>query len=151
MGAPAELPGHRGSRSRPRKPSTHCRNASAGAVSRPGIAFVLLLPGKRQVRRTPVSAARLAVGVRGHLADPALRPLFLAGFVLMGGFVTLYNFIGYRLMQAPFGLSAAVVGLVFLAYLGGTTSAAVAGRVADRFGRRRMFVAAVLLAIAATP
>lgn len=114
-----------------------------------GVAFVALLPPQRRVDRPPVSAARLASGVRGHLADAALRRLFLAGFVLMGGFVTLYNFIGYRLMQAPFGLSASAVGLVFLAYLGGTVSSAVAGRVADRFGRPRVFVAAVLLAIAA--
>ena len=114
-----------------------------------GFAFVVLLPRQRHARRTPVSAVRLATSVRDHLAAPALRRLFLAGFVLMGGFVTLYNFIGYRLMQAPFGLSAAAVGLVFLAYLGGTVSSAVAGRIADRFGRPRVFVAAVLLAIAA--
>jgi YNFM family putative membrane transporter len=114
-----------------------------------GGAFLLLLPPQRHVHRTTVPTARLLAGVRGHLGNPALRRLFLAGFVLMGGFVTLYNFIGYRLMQAPFGLSAAAVGLVFLAYLGGTVSSAVAGRIADRFGRPRVFVAAVLLEIAA--
>jgi YNFM family putative membrane transporter len=113
------------------------------------IAFVVLLPGQRHARQTPISAARLAGSVRDHLGTPALRRLFLAGFMLMGGFVTLYNFIGYRLMREPFGLSAAAVGLVFLAYLGGTVSSAVAGRLADRFGRPRVFVAAVLLAVAA--
>jgi YNFM family putative membrane transporter len=34
--------------------------------------------------------------IRLHLSDPALRWLFAEGFLLMGSFVTLYNYITYR-------------------------------------------------------
>ncbi|MFW0793079.1 MFS transporter [Gordonia sp. CPCC 205515] len=80
-----------------------------------------------------------------HLRDPRLWPLFVLAFVLMGGFVTVYNFVGYRLLRPPFGLSEAVVAAVFLMYLAGTFSSATAGRLADRLGRRRVLVAAIVV------
>ena len=68
---------------------------------------------------------------RGAFGDLLRRPAFLALLVvpvtLMGGFVSVYNYLSYRLVAAPFDLPVAVVGLVFLAYLAGTGSSAVAG------------------------
>ncbi|HEV7823728.1 MAG TPA: MFS transporter [Mycobacteriales bacterium] len=114
-----------------------------------GVAFVVLLPPQRHFRPAPVSVRHLVRSVRGHLGDPALRRLYLAGFLLMGGFVTLYNYLGFRLLRAPFELPTAVVGLVFLAYLGGTVSSTVAGRLADRHGARRVFGVSTALAVVA--
>ena len=79
------------------------------------------------------------------LADPAVAALVAVPFVLMGAFVATYNYLTYRLAEAPFGLPSAVLGLVFLAYLAGTVSSAVAGRLADRVGRPRVLVGATLL------
>src|SRR5947209_689502 len=53
----------------------------------------------------------------------------------MGGFVTVYNYLGYRLTARPFGLASSVVGLLFLLYLTGTWTSIAAGRLADRRGR----------------
>jgi YNFM family putative membrane transporter len=114
-----------------------------------GAAFLGLLPAQRHFRPAPVSVRHVAASVRRHVGNPDLRRLYVAGFVLMGGFVTLYNYLGYRLIGPPFELPASLVGLVFLAYLGGTASSAVAGRVADRYGRHRVFTASVGLAIVA--
>ena len=66
-------------------------------------------------------------------------------FLLMGGFVAVYNYLGYRLLDEPFSLPLAVAGLVFLAYLAGSVSSAVAGRLADAVGRPRVLVAAVVV------
>ncbi|GAA1013321.1 hypothetical protein GCM10009551_099880 [Nocardiopsis tropica] len=79
----------------------------------------------------------------GHVRRPALAVLFVLAFLLMGGFVSVYNFLGFRLLAAPFGFSAGVVGLVFLIYLAGTWSSGAAGRLADRIGRRRVLLAAI--------
>jgi YNFM family putative membrane transporter len=72
---------------------------------------------------------------RGALTDPALLALLAIPFLLMGGFVAVYNFLTYRLTSAPFGLPSAIVGAVFLTYLSGTVASALAGRAADRLGR----------------
>lgn len=55
----------------------------------------------------------------------------------MGAFVTLFNYIGYRLMLSPWELSQAVVGLLSVAYLTGTWSSPKAGAMTSRYGRGR--------------
>ena len=109
------------------------------------VTFVILLRGLQTHPPAPATGG----GVRVHLADPVLRRLFVAGFVLMGGFVTIYNYLSYRLLRPPFDLPPAVVGLIFLAYLAGTAASALAGRLADRRGARVVLVGSVLVAIAA--
>ncbi len=79
------------------------------------------------------------------LRRPALLALLLVPVTLMGGFVTVYNYLSYRLVAAPFDLPVAVVGLVFLAYLAGTGSSTIAGRAADAVGRPRVILVAVLV------
>jgi len=108
------------------------------------VAFALLLPKQRHGVRAVGSGA-----LRRHLADAMLRRLYVTGFVLMGGFVTVYNYLSYRLLRPPFELPPVLVGLIFLAYLVGTAASAAAGRLADRHGPRPVLVGAVLLAIGA--
>jgi YNFM family putative membrane transporter len=78
-------------------------------------------------------------------STPGVWALVAIPFLLMGGFVAVYNYLGYRLLAEPFSLPLAVAGLVFLAYLAGSVSSAVAGRLADAVGRPRVLVAAVLV------
>ncbi|VUC84838.1 membrane protein [Salmonella sp. NCTC 11881] len=65
----------------------------------------------------------------------------------MGAFVTLFNYIGYRLMLSPWELSQAVVGLLSVAYLTGTWSSPKAGAMTSRYGRGpvMLFSTAVML------
>ncbi|MTD13077.1 MFS transporter [Nakamurella sp. YIM 132087] len=86
----------------------------------------------------------LARQLAGHLRTPSLLALFALAFVLMGGFVSVYNFVGFRLTTAPFDLPQGIVGLVFLLYLSGTWSSAAAGRWADRFGRPTVLLSGVV-------
>ena len=82
-----------------------------------------------------------------NLRSPRQLALFAQGFLLMGGFVAMYNFLGFRLMGAPFHLSPFVVSLVFVAYLAGTWASARAGAEATRFGRKRvLLVSAAIMA-----
>jgi len=111
-------------------------------------AFRLLLPPPTAVRQ-PTSGAVLRGHLGTHLRDPGVRRLCLTSFVLMSGFVTVYNFLGYRLLEPPFDLSQTLVGLVFSAYLAGTLTAPATGRLGDRVGRRAVLLLSVLLALAA--
>ncbi len=80
----------------------------------------------------------LVGGIRAHVADAGLPWLFALAFLLMGCFVSVYNYIGYRLLGAPFSLSQTGVGLLAALYLLGVFSSAWAGRLADRLGRRNV-------------
>ncbi len=73
---------------------------------------------------------------RHALSDRALLALYAVGACSMGAFVAVYNALGFRLASAPFDLGPGAAGLVFLVYPIGTVSSTVAGRLADRFGRR---------------
>ncbi|MCM2319298.1 MAG: MFS transporter [Pseudomonas sp.] len=110
--------------------------------------FWRLLPDSRHFRPTPLSFANLASGLRLHLTDRGLPWLFLEAFLLMGGFVTLFNYIGYRLLEAPYNLSLTLVGLLSVVYLSGTYSSTQAGLLADRLGRHRVFWPSILLMLA---
>ncbi|WP_132993459.1 MFS transporter [Gordonia zhaorongruii] len=105
------------------------------------------------IRMLPASEfhtpARLSVGttvrsVIGHVKTPALAVLFTLAFLLMGGFVAVYNYLGFRLIAEPFELPAGAVGLIFLIYIAGTWSSGVAGKLADRRGPRQVLVGSIL-------
>jgi YNFM family putative membrane transporter len=110
------------------------------------VAFQLLLPpATASPQPTARGVLRSHLGL--HLRDPGVRRLCLSSFVLMAGFVTVYNFLGYRLLDPPFDLSQLLVGLVFVSYLAGTMTAPSAGRLGDRIGRRGVLLGSVLLAL----
>jgi YNFM family putative membrane transporter len=65
-----------------------------------------------------------------------------------GGFIAVFNIIGFRLTSDPFDLRLAAASLVYLVYPVGAVSSVVAGRLADRFGRRAVMPFGCLVAIA---
>ena len=67
--------------------------------------FWKILPESRHFRPTSLRPKTLFINFRLHWRDQGLPRLFLTGFLLMGSFVTLFNYIGYRLMLSPWHLS----------------------------------------------
>ncbi|HBX57618.1 MFS transporter [Pseudomonas sp. UBA2684] len=118
--------------------------------------FMWLLPPSRHFRAQPLSLRGLLGNFAMHLGNPQLRGLFWLAFLLMGGFVALFNYVGFRLVAAPFGLSSTLIGLLFSVYLVGIFSAGWAGRLVPRLGARQVMqggIAIMLLGVAlcATP
>lgn len=111
------------------------------------IGFVLLLPSSRNfVPRKGAGAAHHLRAWAGHLRHPGLASLFAIGFLLMGAFVTVYNYAGFRLVAAPYDLSQTEIGLIFTAYLFGMAASSIAGGLADRFGRGAVLPVGVVVA-----
>ncbi len=110
------------------------------------LAFRALLPPSRHfVPRRSLAFAHHREALRVHLGSPALRALFSMAFVLMGGFVTLYNYVGYRLLGAPYNLSQTQIGAIFVVYLAGVVASPLSGRMADLIGRARVLIASLVL------
>ena len=90
----------------------------------------------------------LAHRLFANLRSPRQLTVFGVAFLLMGGFVALYNYLGFRLSGAPFYLPPFVVSLVFLAYLAGTWASSRAGGEASRFGRKPVILVSIVVMIA---
>jgi YNFM family putative membrane transporter len=112
------------------------------------VLFIWLLPPSRHFRAQPLALAGLLNNFAVHLGNSALRRLFMLAFLLMGGFVALFNYIGFRLAAPPFGLSSAVIGLLFSVYLIGTLSAGWGGRLVIRHGAERVMLGGIALMLA---
>jgi YNFM family putative membrane transporter len=74
--------------------------------------------------------------------------LFLVAFLAMGAFVTVYNYVGFRLAAPPYRLGQAQIGSIFLVYLIGMAASSWAGALADRFGRPPILVLGAAIALA---
>lgn len=110
------------------------------------VVFWRQLPPSRHFQPRPVSIGSVIADVRVIMADRRLPWLFACAFLLMGAFVGLYNYLGFRLLAAPFSLAPSIVGAVFLLYFVGTWSSAAAGRLADRLGRHNVLWLAIVVA-----
>jgi YNFM family putative membrane transporter len=96
------------------------------------------LPASRHFQPSRLSWSSFLAGLRLHFSDAGLPWMFAIGFLMMGCFVSLYNYLGYRLAAPPFDLRPSLLGAVFSLYLVGMAGSAIVGRLADRFGRRHM-------------
>jgi MFS transporter, YNFM family, putative membrane transport protein len=105
----------------------------------------LLPPSRHFVPRRGLGFAHHRTALLKQFTRPGLPLLFLLGFVLMGSFVTLYNYIGYRLLAPPYLLSQTEIGAIFVVYLTGVIASPLSGRMADTFGRARVLIASLLL------
>jgi YNFM family putative membrane transporter len=113
-----------------------------------GAIFWRALPPSRHFTAQPLRWRVVAGRFTGMFHDRGLPWLFVEGFLLLGAFVTVYNYLGYRLLAPPYNLSQAVVGLIFGIYLVGTFSSAWMGHLAGKLGRRKVLWTAFALMLA---
>lgn len=108
------------------------------------VAFLVLAPRPKGFTPSP----RVGFGaVLGKLAPPlrssALVALYAQAFLLMGAFVSVYNYLGFRLEAPPYLFPASAVALLFLAYLAGTLSSRLVAGMAGRWGRRAVLLVSI--------
>lgn len=108
------------------------------------VCWRLLLPARHFEPRS-LQPRLLFADVRRIYADPGLPWLFCTAFVGMGTLVGLYNFLPFRLSQAPYELGPAAIGSIFLLYAVGSYSSTWAGRQVARHGRQRILLGMAVL------
>ncbi|MET0269519.1 MAG: MFS transporter [Sphingomonas sp.] len=107
------------------------------------LAFRRLAPASRAFTPRRSTVRSFGQGIGRLWRDEALPWLYVEAFLLMGVFVTVYNYAGFRLMAPPYGLRGAAVGAIFLLYILGSFSSTWFGGLADRVGRRQVFAVPV--------
>ncbi|MDC9590061.1 MFS transporter [Xenorhabdus sp. XENO-10] len=107
------------------------------------IAFWKLLPESKHFKPSPLKPKTLLINLKIHFRDQGLPLLFAEAFLIMGSFITMFNYIGYRLSEAPYHLSQTIVGLLSIVYLTGTYSATKAGTLTNKYGRGKVLLTAI--------
>ena len=105
--------------------------------------FWYALPESRHFTPRPLRLRLMAANLAGSLTEKGLPWLYVCGFLIMGSFVTIYNYVGFRLLAPPYGFSQTQIGALFSVYLVGVAASTSTGMLADRFGRRKMLWAAI--------
>ncbi|MDY0399064.1 MAG: MFS transporter, partial [Desulfuromonas thiophila] len=106
------------------------------------LAFWWLLPPSRRFRRRALAIGPLSRSLLEHLRQLPLLCLFMLAFCCMGAFISLYNYISFRLLTPPFNLSQSQVALIFVSYAFGAFGSRQIGRLGDRWGRAALLYAA---------
>ncbi|AEW44573.1 putative transport protein, major facilitator superfamily (MFS) of permeases [Serratia symbiotica str. 'Cinara cedri'] len=96
--------------------------------------FWYILPTSKHFQACLLRPSILIINFKLYWNDEKMSLLCAEGFLLMGSFVTMFNYISYRLLTAPYDLSQSIVSLLSLAYLTGTYSSPKAGTLTSRFG-----------------
>lgn len=107
--------------------------------------FAWLLPPSQNFRPRRGGRRLHFAAWKRHLTDPTLARLYVLAFLVMGAFVSTYNYVGFHLSEPPYGLAPRWVGLLFLVYVFGVLASSAAGKVADRAGRKKTAVGGLLV------
>ncbi len=98
-----------------------------------GFWFFRLLPSSRHFAPKPFDVKQKLDQMAGILRNGAKIRLYIAVFMLMGCFVSIYNYFGFRLSAAPFNLPDVLVSGIFIMYSIGIVGSVTAGRLSDNY------------------
>ncbi|NQX34532.1 MFS transporter [Herbiconiux sp. VKM Ac-2851] len=117
-----------------------------GAVA--AATFFVLVPAARGFVRVRGVAVPVRTRILFQLKDPVMLALYAVGFLLMGAFSVVYNYLGFHLTGAPFLVPETLVSLLFVAYLSGTVASRVSGGLGQRIGYLRVMLGGIAIMVA---
>jgi YNFM family putative membrane transporter len=119
---------------------------STGLIA--AVEFWRSLPKSKNFRQSKLHPSGVLAGAMSHFRDEGLPWFFCIGFLLMGCFISVYNYLGFRLLDPQFGLRPSQISVIFSLYLIGIFSSVWMGKLADKFGRRHVLWAVISIMLA---
>lgn len=110
--------------------------------------FFICLPESKNFKSTRFSFANWAAGITSGLKEKRLQLLYIIGFVMLGAYVALFNYIGFLLSKPPYLLSQTLIGLLFICQLAGSWSSYSFGQLTEKFSRTRLLFLAIAMFLA---
>ncbi|ANZ22813.1 hypothetical protein ATN01_02925 [Buchnera aphidicola (Diuraphis noxia)] len=107
--------------------------------------FLYFLPESKNFHSISINFYSFLTRFYSQLKKPKLCILFLIGFILMGSFVTIFNYISYRLILEPFFLYPSTIGLLSMIYLTGVYSSPKAGILIKKYSRKNVLIMSLCL------
>jgi MFS transporter, YNFM family, putative membrane transport protein len=87
-----------------------------------GVLFMILLPPSQHFTPQKSTLKSSFAWYGHHLKNKALLVLVTTGFLFMGCFVAMYNFIGFLLSEAPFRMNSSFISSISVFYVFGAYS-----------------------------
>ena len=92
------------------------------------VSFLLLLPKSRHFVPHKLSLRGAGREMKQHIKNSILRDAYYIAAILFFVFIGLFNYLSYHLHAAPYFLSTALIGLLYLSYSAGTFSSTLSGK-----------------------
>ncbi len=109
------------------------------------VIFTLLLPASRHFIVQRLSLHNWWSGIQTAGSDSRLWLLYCIGFISLGIYVALFNYISFPLVKAPFYLSQTIIGLLFVFQLTGSLGSSTVGALIGRFSRTQLLIASIIM------
>lgn len=103
-----------------------------------GLFFIKRLPASKHFVALPVNVGQKWQQMGSFFRQRVMVLVYFAASLLMGAFVSIYNYTGFRLEGPPFSLPHYVIAGIFLMYTVGVLGTMVAGRLSDSIPPARL-------------
>ncbi|MDQ1131277.1 MFS transporter [Microbacterium sp. SORGH_AS_0888] len=112
--------------------------------------FFMAAPGVEGFVRRRIGVRGVAAAAATQLRRRGSLPALAQGFLAMGAFGAMYNYLGVRLVSPDMGVPRSVASFIFLAYLAGAVSARFSATLVRRYGARAVVMVGAAAMIAGT-
>lgn len=112
-----------------------------------GLIFWKFFPESRFFVPQKINFSRKLKQMGKFISDPYMLKLYLIAALLMGVFVSVYNYLTFRLESPPFSLNHLFVAFIFLMYTFGVFGTMATSRLSQRFEQKyilRIFIITML-------
>ncbi|ASK28927.1 MFS transporter [Chryseobacterium sp. T16E-39] len=112
-----------------------------------GLIFWKLFPGSKFFVPQKVDYHLKIKQMKRFLMDSYMLRLYLVAALIMGAFVSVYNYLTFRLEAAPFSLNHFYIAFIFLMYTFGVFGTMITSRLSKRIEQKNILQGAILFMI----
>lgn len=109
-----------------------------------GLVFWKTFPNSRFFHPQKIDYSLKIKQMRRFLTDPFLLSLYCIAALLMGTFVSIYNYLSFRLETPPFSLSHYFIALIFLMYIFGVFGTMLTSYLSKHYEKRNILKFSIL-------
>lgn len=105
-----------------------------------GLLFAWIAPESRHFKPVKVNGMAKLGEMKRQLHLPVLLFMFVLGAILLGCFVSVYNYLGFRLENSPFNLRHEFIASIYLMYIVGSAGSLAGGILSDKYGAKQILM-----------
>ncbi|MCU7494125.1 MAG: MFS transporter [Ignavibacteria bacterium] len=108
-----------------------------------GLLFTMEVPSSKHFKPYRTDAIKNLKAMGTHLRNPLLLSMYILAGLNLGSFVSIYNYLAFRMQSAPFFLPHEILAALYLMYLAGSAGSITAGALTDKFSSQKVMPAIV--------